>query len=215
VPHKWQLVSRSIPEVIDLRIIYGSYIFAILFGSTFSLCGQSEGTTLYYLKDESHARWCGFKSQSEWRQQVEAHQAFVVGGIDFTQSHATKVHVTTADETGDWSVSDEYSLGDREEIRALKRTIDVVPEDLRQELTYAIQNGKATRRGSTLRVLETEKLVSDRRPVGWLKPPHIITAAHHFPFWQLLTKRQEIWSRGQACVNAVTTVDHPRQNRGK
>jgi len=163
--------------------------------------GGSAGKAVYFLKDDAHQEWCGYASEARFRALIQPMQAMVVGRVDYTEGRVSAVLVTEEDETGDWSVNDEYSLGQDGRVRALKRTINVIPEDVREVQEFTIRNGKAYRTGDSYRELSSGKPTENR--ADWFEPPPVITSLENFPFFGLVVgKQNSVWTSGEACVPA-------------
>ena len=185
----------------EMRLMPLSITAILLLGGAFaqSSANRPKGRVLYFLKDNTHRQWCGYGNESQFKAQIQSVGAMVVGRVDYTNGHVSAVHVTQADETGDWAVNDEYSLDDHEKIRTLKRTINIIPEDTSEEQLFLISNGKAIKRRSIYRELRTGK--QTQKSVDWFESPPVITDLPAFDFSALVVgKRQAVWSNGEACV---------------
>jgi hypothetical protein len=159
---------------------------------------RQEAKTIYFLRDDTHSRWCGYANESRYKAQAGPLNAMVVGGADYDDGHIAKVRVTEDDETGDWAVYDEYAVGEGGRIQSLKRTINVIPENNSEEQVFSITDGKAVKQRSTHRELRSGK--PTEHTVDWFEAPPIITSLQAFPFWTLLGRSQAIWADGEACV---------------
>lgn len=160
----------------------------------------SAGNAVYFLKDDVHRQWCGYARESRFKVQVQPLRAMVVGKVDYTNGRVSAVHVTETDETGDWAVNDEYALDSSEEVKTLKRTINILPEDLSEEQLFVIENGKAVQQRNNHRDLRTGK--PTQRSVSWFEPPPVITSLQAFPFSPLVVgKQQAVWSGGEFCIS--------------
>lgn len=189
-----------------MRIMRVVVVTALFLGCAFvqSDASQLAEKTVYFLKDDLHAQWCGYANESQFKAEIQALNAFVAGGADYTNGHLSRVRVTETDETGDWAVNDEYICDTKVEIQTLKRTINILPEDTSEEQLFFIRNGKAVKQHSAYHELRTGK--ATQKSVGWFQAPPVITTIQAFPFSPLLGgKRPEILSSGMAC----TGVKHP------
>jgi hypothetical protein len=154
--------------------------------------------TIYFLKDDARNEWCGYASEAQFKSQVEPRMAREVGGADY-DSYLTTVHFTEEDETGDWTVFDEYTLDKSGVIRSLIRKIEIIPENAAEQYRFRIENGKAVTVGTTFRELDTGR--PRKRAVGWFKQPPIVTDPKTFSFWRFLqSEREEVLSKGEACT---------------
>jgi hypothetical protein len=184
-----------------MRLIHLS-VAAMLFPGW--ACAQSGAnvpvvTAVYFLKDEVHRQWCGYARESQLKAHIEAVRAMNLGKTDYKNDRVVAVRVIEGDETGDWEVQDEYTVDGAGRIRTLKRTVNIVPEDTREEQDFLITNGKVTQRRSTRRELRTGKRTQKR--VEWFQAPPVVTRLQNFPFSELIfAKRQAVWSTGQVCV---------------
>ena len=176
----------------------GSVLMAALLVSAF---GQSGGgrKVVYFLQDDVHTQWCGYSSETAFKAQVQPLRAMIVGKVDYTDSRPSTIQVTETDETGDWAVNDEYALDASGRVQALKRTINILPEDMSEQQAFVIRDGKADLQRSTYRELRSGKPTEKR--VSWFEPPPVVTSVHAFPFSALITgKQQAVWASGRACV---------------
>ena len=188
-----------------MRLISCSMATMVLAGWAFA-----QGSTvhpserrIYFLRDNSHKRWCGYASEPRLRAQVQVLRAMVVGAAYYEANIITVVHVTEVDETGDWAVNDAYTFDEKGGIAALRRTINVIPEDFSEEQVFRISGGKATEQSGVYRDLHTGKLVLEKT-ADWFEPPPVMTDPRKFDFWALIAaQRQSVWSRGEACVPDV------------
>jgi hypothetical protein len=186
-----------------MRLIHIPIAATLFLSWAFWECGATQitGTTVCFLKDDLHKRWCGYASESQMKAQVQSLGAMVVGCVEYTNGLISAVRVTEVDETGDWAVNDEYALEKNETIKALKRTINILPENTSEEQQFLIERGQAVKTRSTYRELRTGKIIQES--VDWFQSPPVITDIRSFPFSNLIgDKRFEIWSKGKACVNA-------------
>jgi hypothetical protein len=146
-----------------------------------------------------HRQWCRYARQSELKAHIRAVRAMTVGNVEYKNGRVFTIRVIEQDETGDWEVQDEYTVDGAGRIRTLKRTVNIVPEDTREEQDFLITNGKVTQRRSTRRELRTGKRTQKR--VEWFQAPPVVTRLQNFPFSELIfAKRQAVWSTGQVCV---------------
>ncbi len=161
--------------------------------------GPPAGRPIYFLKDDMHAQWCAYASETRFKAQVQSLRAMIVGQVDYTNGHASALHITEADETGDWAVNDDYALDGRGNIRALKRMINIIPEDTSEQQLFIVKDGRAIPQGGSSRELRSGKPTQKR--VDWFQPPPVITSLKALPFSGLVTsKQQTVWSKGEDCV---------------
>lgn len=184
-----------------MRLIGILAAVALFAGQPFAQSGAARvaAKTLYFLRDDHDKRWCGYADKSRLEAQVRSLGAMVVGGVDYTNGRVTTVDITEEDETGDWAVNDEYTLDENERMRTLKRTINIIPGNTSEEQVFRVQGGKAIKLRSTYRDLRTGKPTNSR--ADWFEPSPVITSLQAFPFWMLIaTKRQVVWTAGEACI---------------
>lgn len=161
---------------------------------------HSAGSSIYFLKDDLHERWCGYASESRFKTEVQLLRAQVVGKTDYMNGRVSVVHVTITDESGDWAVNDDYTLDNNQNVRSLKRTINILPEDTSEEQLFVMEKGQPHRQRSAYRDLRSGQ--STRKRVDWFQAPPIITELTNFPFGALIFESQyRIWTSGQECVS--------------
>jgi hypothetical protein len=157
------------------------------------------GKALYFLEDDAHGQWCGYASEAQFKAQVQPLRAMVVGRVDYTDGRVSKVGVTETDETGDWAVNDEYVINGAGKIQSLKRTINIIPENLAEDQFFLIENGKAVRQRAYSRDLRTGK--PTQRSASWFEPPPIVKSLQAFPFSALIVGGQRpVQPDGAFCV---------------
>jgi hypothetical protein len=93
-----------------------------------SVLAHSTGKRLFLLEDAEHHQWCAYGSESEWTSEVKSLTAMVVGTLEYSGDHISKIAVTEEDEAVDWTVYDHYVIDDKGQISELKRTINICPE---------------------------------------------------------------------------------------
>jgi len=164
-----------------------------------SAYAQSKTTKILFLEDVDHKEWCAYANESIWKSTVDSLGAMTVGSLNYEKDQLSAVDVTEDDETGDWIVYDHYTVDPRGEPSWNKRKINILPGDRTIDETYQIQNGKATRRSSSIRSLSTGKNLSD--PERWLPKVAIITRATDFPFAALIAQKYpETFSQSKVCI---------------
>jgi hypothetical protein len=163
---------------------------------------QAAGSRLFLLEDAEHHQWCAYGSESEWTSEVKSLTAMVVATLEYSGGRVAKISITEEDESGDWVIYDHYLIGDKGEIRELKRTINILPGDRSEEETYLVLNGKAKKESSNSRKLSTkEVLPAPQEQKNWLPNVPIITRLQDFPFTALITgKHAESASSSKVCV---------------
>jgi len=170
----------------------------------FLSCGFAQikdtGTrTIYYLQDAAHKQWCGYSSEARMKSQIQPLRSMILGKAEYENDRVSKILVTEADETGDWAVNDEYAVSGNGKIQSLKRTINIIPEDISEEQQFVIENGKPVKQRSALRELRTGR--PTQKSVDWFQPPTIVISINGFPFsGLLLSKKEAIWLNGELCV---------------
>ena len=175
--------------------------FTLFLSLAFAQSGENRtpGKAVYFLKDDSHKQWCAYANESRFKTQIQSLKAMIVGGADYADGRLLTARVTETDETGDWAVNDEYTYNKSGKIQALKRTINILPEDFSEEQIFVIENGRAVKQRSVYRELRTGK-VSQKSVNGFEAPP-VITNTEGFPFSDLIgSKRYEVWSKGSVCI---------------
>lgn len=170
-----------------------------------SLLGQKSASqitvrTIYFLKDDASKQWCGYASESKFKDQIRLLRALDVGAADFQHFSLSTVHWTQTDETGDWAVNDEYSLNNKQEIRTLNRTINILPERLSEEQSFIIRDHTVIQQSDEHYELGTRQ--TTQKSVDWFKAPPVFTEVRYLPFSPLIvSKKSEIWSKGVACIS--------------
>jgi hypothetical protein len=163
---------------------------------------QSTGKRFFLLEDAEHHQWCAYGNESEWTSEVKSLTALMVATLEYSGDQVSKIAVTEEDEAGDWIVYDHYLIGDKGEIRELKRTINILPGDRSEEETYLVLDGKAKKQSSNSRKLSTkEVLPAQQEQKDWLPNVPIIPRLQDFPFAALISgKHLEPASSGKVCV---------------
>ncbi len=187
----------------QITLVTAFLILALLTpqGLTTDVGQRTTKKTVYLLQDAGNNRWCAFRSQAMWRSRVESLTANVTGNIDYVAGRVAEVGVSQADESGDWTVYDLYSVDETGKIRRLKRTINVLPGDRNVVQLFSIHNGQIRKLSSTSRVLSTMKL--SKQPLPWLPDVPILASTGEFSFSSLLDSRKIKWSDGEACVPSL------------
>ncbi len=163
---------------------------------------SSEVKKIYFLRDDTDMRWCGYAGQLRYKAQATLLNPMVVGAADYDSGRIAKVRVTEEDESGDWVVYDEYTVSEGSKIRTLKRVINIIPEDNSEEQVFSMVDGKAVKQRSAHHELRSGKPTG--HTVEWFESPSIITRPQMFPFWTLLNQSKAVWANGEACVRDVT-----------
>jgi len=160
---------------------------------------RTPGVAVYFLRDDSHKQWCAYATESRFKVQVQALTAVVVGEADYVDGRRSFVRVTETDVTGDWAVNDEYTYNKSGQIKSLKRTINILPEDSSEEQLFVIENGRAVKQQSVYRELRTGK--ASQRSINWFKAPPVVTTTGAFPFSALIgSKLNQVRSKGTVCI---------------
>jgi hypothetical protein len=162
---------------------------------------QGTGKPLFLLEDTEHHQWCAYGSESEWTSEVKSLTAMVVGTLEYSGDHVSKIAVTEEDEAGDWTVYDHYVIDDKGQISELKRTINILPGDRSEDETYVMLDGKPKKQVSNSRRLSTKEPLHGQKEKVWLPEVPIITRVQDFPFASLiLEKHPQLASSGKVCV---------------
>ncbi len=78
---------------------------------------KASNLKLYFLTD-SNNRSCVYSSESKWESEVQSRRALDVAQVDYVNDRINLICVTKADEAGDWTVYDTYSLDKDERLLA-------------------------------------------------------------------------------------------------
>ena len=84
---------------------------------------------LFFLDDADHSTWCVYANESSWKDAVEKTGADNVATAEIADFKAITIQFTQSDETGDWMVFDEYTVGRDDSMVGLSRRINVLPAD--------------------------------------------------------------------------------------
>lgn len=198
-------MRKNTHEVKQMRLTPISIAANLLLASLSLGCADAQNVanettkTLYFLKDDSHMQWCGYATEARLKDQVQSLMAMVIGGAEFANGRLSTVKITEADETGDWAVNDEYTVGADGKIRSLRRTINIIPEDNSGEQRFVVKDGRAIKQSDIHHELRTGK--PTQNSVDWFKAPPVTTEVTSFPFFTLITsKKHVVWSTGEVCV---------------
>jgi len=162
-----------------------------------SFCQTRGGRSIFLLAGENGG-WCAFKNERTWASAKASMDTVPdVAKVDYLNGQVTFVYVTTADETGDWTIYDKYVFDKNGQPTRLERTINIT-DQMREEQTWAIRNNKAVKERSVGRSLSTHAVIPEGKI--WLPDLPVITRAREFPFWTLATERTtELLSKGRIC----------------
>ena len=139
---------------------------------------------LYLLKAAAQQQWCIYRSETEWNCDVQRQQAMVVATVEHIRGRLIAVNVTEQDETGDWIVYDNYTIGADSQPQSLKRTVNILPGDRSEELMFQVRGGRASQLSRTTRQLGTNKPLHNAD--SWLPNVPVVARVQAFPFASLI-----------------------------
>lgn len=108
----------------------------------------------YVAEDDAYNQWCLYRDEAEWRKSVDSAGAMVVGALLFKNGGLAKIDLTETDETGDWTVYDEYYL-DNNKITKIHRTINLSSNNITVSQVYSVINGDVKKDSEGMRDLRT------------------------------------------------------------
>jgi hypothetical protein len=146
---------------------------------------QTKAPRIFFLEDNGKAQWCAFNSEATWKTAIQDTQAMTVGTLTYSDDHLSQIDVTETDESGDWTVYDQYFLDDQGCIVKLSRMINVLPGDRSVSQFFSIREGRATKTLTTVRRLSTGKALTSPKPI-WLPELPVETSVKMFAFSRLL-----------------------------
>jgi hypothetical protein len=158
--------------------------------------------TLYFRNSDE--QWCAYTSESTLRKELEAGET--VGTVEFNGTRISRVRVTTPDDpgAGDWMMFDVYTVDASGNLRSLERTINVLPGNISQLETWLIDRGKAVKKSSLVRDLDTLK--PKQGEADWVPDVQILTKLASLPVWPLVRDGgKSMATTGKACF----TVKRP------
>lgn len=185
---------------LDYFSIARLFLAGVFSATAFAQSGKdAAATTVYFLEDPSGMQWCGYASRVRMEQQTQTLMAMVNGAADYRGRRLSTIKVSESDETGDWAVNDEYTIGPRGNVQTIRRTINIIPEDNSEEQLFDVRDGKIIKRKDSRRELRSGK--PTEKTVDWFQPPRLISAVDSFPFSVLITTlKQSVLSKGELCV---------------
>jgi hypothetical protein len=145
---------------------------------------QLADTKLYLLDAAAGRQWCVYRREAEWNADVQRQQAMVVGTAEYKNDRLVAVNVIEQDESGDWIVYDNYSIGAAGEPQSLKRTVNILPGERSEELVFQLRARQATQQSRTTRQLGTGRPL--RNTEAWLPSVRVVTSVEAFPFAPLI-----------------------------
>jgi hypothetical protein len=177
-----------------------SLLAPLVFCLSVSASAQTTDGSVYLLGNDD-GKWCGFSTEQSWNAGKKAvANVLQFGEVEYVHGRVAFVYVTLADESGDWTTIDKYTLDKDEALTSLERTI-VIPDGLKQEQIWSIRNGHATKEKSTNRNLATNAVVVDGN-VTVPDTEEVVTKMQDFSFWPLMRdKRPEILAKGRVCLD--------------
>lgn len=153
---------------------------------------------LFFLDDADHSTWCVYANESSWKDAVEKTGADNVATAEIADFKAITIQFTQSDETGDWMVFDEYTVGRDDSMVGLSRRINVLPADRTIEEKYALQNGALVKMSTATRSLTTSKILQNGGP--WSPDLPVLKRVQDFPFATLIHySPTQIAASGQVC----------------
>jgi hypothetical protein len=166
--------------------------------STNDALGQTILRRVFLLQDSEHQHWCAYRTESAWASEVKSLSSPVVASFEYADGRVSKVSVTEEDEAGDWIAYDAYALNENGDIEALRRTFNILADDRKVDVTYAIKDGKAMEVAKTSRRLSTKEILPSQK--DWLPGVPTFTRVQDFPFFPILAdKHPEAWPKGRKC----------------
>lgn len=186
------------------RLLMASSVLLLLGSvSTNYAIGQTVLKQLFLLQDSVHQQWYAYRTETAWASEVKSLTSPVVASIEYTDGRVSKVSLTEEDEAADWIVYDAYVLNKKGAVDTLSRTLNILADDRRVEVTYAIKDGIAKEQAKTSRRLSTKEILLSQK--DWLPDIPVVTRVQDFPFFPILgDKHPETWPRGRKCSTFQT-----------
>jgi hypothetical protein len=153
---------------------------------------------VYFVENKAAKQWCGYRDLEEWKAAAQTLNPDVVGDLTYESGRLASILVFEDDESGDWGVTDTYSVDQNRNLTKIVRTINVLPDRTSETQLWTVRSGRAVKQSSSVVDLDTRK--PGPKPVDWMKPDPVVTRIEGFPFAALIGKSKEIWSVGKACV---------------
>jgi hypothetical protein len=178
----------------------GSFVF-LQCGST---SAQPKTSRVFFLEDTVKHQWCAFTSETIWKEAVQEVEALTVGTLIYSDEHLMQIDVTETDESGDWTVYDHYRLDDREQLKKLSRTINVLPGDRSVVQTFVIHDGKTDTIKTVATQLSTENPLNSAKPI-WMPELPIATSTRMFPF-AVLFEAPSLRIHAKSCLEATSAI---------
>ncbi len=123
----------------------------------------------------------------------------MAGSAEYAGRAVAIVRIEEWDETGDWDVADQYRLDAAQRLSELKRTIQIIPDNLREEELFRIRDGHAIKQRDERRDLRTGAATQSLS--NWFDAPRAITDPKQFPFWTLITGQpNQTRTAGEVCA---------------
>lgn len=185
-------------------MLFRNVVIAVMFLISLAVAqvspGQSASRVLYFVEDQQHSRWCGYRDKSESKSDGELFNTMRVAEVEYSARGITTASMSRWNESGDWSVDDKYAFDENQKLQSLSRTYGNYTVGIVQEESYQMRNGKAIKQKTVSRTVVDKKLARELSGDEIHQFP-IFAAPQMFPFWKLLGKRAEIWSKGKICVS--------------
>lgn len=182
-----------------MRFLGTTIICVLLLFKTSSLSGQPKASKVFLMEYTQSQNWCAYDDEAAWNAAVHDAQAIRVGTLTYSNDHLSEIDVTETDETGDWTVYDQYFLSQLGEITRLSRMINVLPGDRSVLQTFSFEDGEAKQISSTQKELSTGKPLSSPKSV-WLPELAITKDIKLFPFFGLL-QRPDLRKTTRSCMH--------------
>lgn len=165
-----------------------------------SAIGQGASRKVFLLQDPQQHQWCAYTQESQWTSDVKSADSLTIATVEYSGGHISKIDLTENDEAGDWVVYDHYSTDGRGQLHQLKRTVNILPGDRTEDVTYLIQNGKARSLTHKVRSLSTKEPLAAKNREEWLPKVLIVKRLEDFPFFPLLSKTPTLRPNGKVCL---------------
>lgn len=176
-------------------------ILSAALGVAQTTASKKADSTLYFRNSDE--QWCAYTTESALRAELEAGET--LGTVEFNGSRIMRVRVTTPDDpgAGDWMMFDVYTVDANGNLRSVERTINVLPGNISQLEMWSIARGKAVKRSSVTRDLDTLKPKQGEKE--WVPDTPVLTSLAALPVWPLVRDGGKSLATGKACL----TVKRP------
>jgi len=186
----------------QLRIVVQVCSYSLL---ALTCVGRSSGdsSSVFLLKDDTNHQWCAYASKAAWQSRVDDITARTVAGAEYDDGQLVKLDVSENDESGDWLVSDHYTVDREKRLVQLQRSIEVIPDRAIKEERYSIKNGRLTKDSSVVRSMSNNEIVA--APDLSTPSLRVATRVSDFGFASLIGDRkhlEEVLNAGSKCIQA-------------